>query len=775
MKKTVVCKKEPFAARAAAFLREQLPALRMLLTFLAGFALANATLFSAIAPFGAAYAAAVPKRRTTAATAGAVLGYALASASVGNMKYIAALLLVNVARRLLPEPKTVTAAGLVTAGIAAVSTLLPSALLAILAGGSPYLILLAVAETVLAGAAAFFLRRTGEALTSRRSLGLLRPNETAALLLAFGLFAAGASAVEIAGFSPGRFLVTLVLLTAAWFGKEGAGAVYGLCGGVAVTLGNTALSFYLAAWGFGGLLGGVFAAVGRIVSALGFLFVATLSALAAPADGTQFTIFWETAAACAVFAALPTRWLDLLRPYITRHAEEVDGERASTVFRLQYAGESLRHIGDAVGKVARTLDAPGNDDAKLVDNVAREVCAACDRQGVCWGARYDATNGAFLELLGQLRKEPPPAFEQYPRALLEECRRPKTVASALNGGRLAMRRELGAKAQLASAQSVVASQFEGLGGLLTELAARFERVEEHDPKSTALLRDWLRKHGAEPTAVSVSTDADGRCRAEVCVGLAARRRLDLAALADYAAHICDVRMELADVSETASHQKLLFLQRAVHRVDYGVCQIPRDGNRLCGDSCDYFTGEDGSAFALLSDGMGTGGRAAVDSAMTCSLLGRLLSAGFPLESALNLVNAALLVKSGDESLATLDMARVNLFDGRAELVKCGAAPTFIRRGGKVGAIAATSLPLGILHGVASERRAFGLADGDILVQVSDGVITGETAWLETLLALWHGSAAELSETLATHAKEVRGNEHGDDVTVVVMILRGERG
>ena len=170
--------------------------------------------------------------------------------------------------------------------------------------------------------------------------------------------------------------------------------------------------------------------------------------------------------------------------------------------------------------------------------------------------------------------------------------------------------------------------------------------------------------------------------------------------------------------------------------------------------------------------MGSGGRAAVDSAMTCGLLMRMLRCGFAFDAALKLVNAALLVKSSDESLATLDVVRLNLFNGQVELFKAGAAPTFVRRNGMTGAIACSSLPVGILKGVCCEKRTLTLGKGDILVQVSDGVIGEDYEWIGSVLELWRdGTAAELAEKIAAEAVRRRIDGHEDDITVTVIVIQ----
>ncbi len=62
--------------------------------------------------------------------------------------------------------------------------------------------------------------------------------------------------------------------------------------------------------------------------------------------------------------------------------------------------------------------------------------------------------------------------------------------------------------------------------------------------------------------------------------------------------------------------------------------------------------------------MGTGGRAAVDGAMATGVMEMLLKAGIGFDCALRIVNSALIAKSGDESLATVDVAMFDLFSGK---------------------------------------------------------------------------------------------------------------
>ena len=156
------------------------------------------------------------------------------------------------------------------------------------------------------------------------------------------------------------------------------------------------------------------------------------------------------------------------------------------------------------------------------------------------------------------------------------------------------------------------------------------------------------------------------------------------------------------------------------------------------------------------------------------LLARLIEAGVSLDASLKLVNSALLVKSGDESLATIDITGVDLYTGKAEFYKAGAAPTFLRKSGKGGYVESSSLPVGILGGVNFEKNAVTLRDGDVIVMVSDGAVAGGYEWLVSDLEHYGGDdPKELSEQLADEARRRRTDGHEDDITVIVLML--ERG
>lgn len=257
---------------------------------------------------------------------------------------------------------------------------------------------------------------------------------------------------------------------------------------------------------------------------------------------------------------------------------------------------------------------------------------------------------------------------------------------------------------------------------------------------------------------------------EIRTGLM-KRLINRSELLKTVSSVCGREFDPPTVVSNDRGNLITLSEKAVFAIDYGIAQHSRRGAKICGDSGDIFTDGRGSAVMILSDGMGTGGRAAVDSAMASGLMAQLIKAGFGYDCSLKMVNSAMLFKSVDESLATIDAANIDLFTGRIDMYKAGAAPTVIRQRGYTGKAECASLPAGILREVKFDCAGVNLAKGDIVVMMSDGVSADGVEWISREIGQWQGdSAQQLAERLADMALRRAEAGHEDDITVMVAIL-----
>ncbi|MBO4384758.1 MAG: SpoIIE family protein phosphatase [Clostridia bacterium] len=200
--------------------------------------------------------------------------------------------------------------------------------------------------------------------------------------------------------------------------------------------------------------------------------------------------------------------------------------------------------------------------------------------------------------------------------------------------------------------------------------------------------------------------------------------------------------------------------------EYGVSSVRKRGSAESGDSTLVKT-VDGCALFALSDGMGTGGEAGRESRAALTLLGDLISVGFTPDDAANAVNGLLFRTGTGDMYATLDAVFVDLSDGIARVIKHGAPPSLVMRGGRIFTLSGSSLPIGIIECAEGESRTVGLKDGDTVILMSDGVSDALGGDIYSAVTEAFGSPdTEKAAERLLDAAAARGGD--DDMTVLAV-------
>ena len=731
---------------------------------------AGAYILGGIAPFGVALAAAVPSDLFLPALFGALFGYLWFPAPGSGMEYAAAVLLLGGVRWTLGSGSLWKRFPYVPAAAAGGCMLAGGLAAALALGGDPYRVLMAAAVAMLTAGSAWFFSRSLSILRSRVSAAYRE--ELGCLYVSFLLAAAGLSQLTAAGISAGRVLASAAVLLFAFAGGPASGAVLGVGAGlVAMAMGKDT-AFLMGSYAAGGLVSGAVNRFGRIPAALCYLAVTSLAAVASPSSRMLQISVAENLLACLLVLVLPARVIQFVQPARESAGARTSAERMALRMQMERFAQALREIGDTTREVSEKLGSLHLCSVEQVWQSAMEtVCRKCPRRYRCWQSDYDQTMDAVNNCMLILRKDGQLESGQIPGPLRSVCRAPDELAAALTAGYARYQAEQGSRRKVSQIRGVVTDQFEGLAMLVEELSARWDGLCSRDGRLEEKTRSCLSGHGLDPGEVCCTLDREGRIHLECEVNPLKLPRLDRTALALELGDLLQRDLELPQVRTVGGHAYLSWQERAVYTVDWGSSQLTESGSRITGDAFRSLTTDAGEFMLILSDGMGTGGNAAVDSAMTSDLLRRLLEAGVGCDAALKIVNSALLLKSGEETLATADVASVDLFTGRAQFYKAGAAPTFLVKNGRAGYVQSDSLPAGILEGAAFEKSSLTLREGDRLVLVSDGVTATGADWVKSQLeAGAELTAQQLAENLAHTARERQQSGREDDITVLVADL-----
>ena len=757
----------------------------MLLQNALAFLAARAGIFGELHPFGAAVFLALlagrDRKRAVGAGACACLGAATALPAGRAAAFACAVLLSLAAVRGAPErsPWRAVATGGALFGLARLAVAWP-------AGLTSQEAISALAEIgfVLASAGLFL-----PALPARLFDGLRRIDRQGFVGLGLLAAAAGLGLYPLGwgALQAGEVWNRWVTLMAATVRAGAGGAAVGTAVAVLASLTGRSPPGGMGLFAAGGLFAGLFSGKGRPGVAAGFLLGELTVAVHAQTLEEMAGGLLHTAIALALLAAVPARWISRIArsvpgpgPHEARQLAKERRLREAIHERLAKVGGVFVELADVFSgshlRVHRSAD-PEADFRALVERVWERQCKSCPGFASCWERNFYASYWETVDLFAMGERAGKVEAADLPGELAARCQRKPEFAQAVNAvlgeaGRGDPRAGVGAVEIVPQQLRGVAELIEGIAGQVSLDTGWSDELEAHLREELELLRIHVGEvrvvHAAAQPEVELEyagpCDGCGRCGAVLSE-----------ALERAFGHPYRAGSECRSGREGVC--RVLLVPEPPYELEVEVAHFARGAEEVSGDTYAQVELGGGKVALVLSDGMGVGSRAALESRATVGMLEKMIRAGFDRSFAAQTVNAVLLMRSPEEIFATVDLAIVDLFTGEVELLKVGSSPTFIKRRGEVEVIRSDSPPAGILSEIDVFSSARALKSGDILVMMTDGILDAlpdrhdKEEWIARILGRQEGrDLNELVGILVERAKQAAGGEVDDDVTVLVARL-----
>lgn len=284
-----------------------------------------------------------------------------------------------------------------------------------------------------------------------------------------------------------------------------------------------------------------------------------------------------------------------------------------------------------------------------------------------------------------------------------------------------------------------------------------------DDKAYKRIRYTLAKTGIEEVHVVYALKLSGKME----VMLLKPEALAPATLVRLISSACGVPMRSCARDGLLGTQAV-FEQAPAMTLDVGAAVRSRSGEDVAGDSYVSRALPGGRHVLALSDGMGSGVSARQESHAALSLMIESLRAGYTRTQAIDVVNALMLMCTGREMYATMDLCVCDLHSGETAFEKLGACASYIMRDGEVRTIGADTLPVGVLPDVESRSFRMTMQVGDVIIMMTDGVRDaypgGETALREDIAKLAWLHPQIIGEKLI--ARAVGAGKVDDDMAVL---------
>lgn len=628
-------------------------------------------------------------------------------------------------------------------------------------------IFMLVAETAASFGGAFVFSVGFSSVEKLKDEHSLTARELTFLVISVLTVILSASDLTVLGISPAGAVCSYVILCASYLFRESGGATIGT--GAALGFALTGLEgLPVFCYAAAGLFSGLFSYSGRFLCAFAYVF-AYGSAYLYFSDETTIGPLIETAIASVAFIATPHKFFIRAKTRLSVSAYSGEGSAIKNMMLLR-----LRSVRDAVGNMSGTVtkvseilkEKAAPDTTGVYLRVRDSVCTDCASYQKCWAEGLPGTLGEFDAVLEEIRKTGAVTPSFVPASLQGRCIRIMSLCDSFNKNYSSYSARLGAEGRINEMRKITADQFDTVCEMLDDLLIDFEKGARPLANRSEALKNSLEDIGAD-AFVNCYEDEDLNMMVNLTVS--SNCKVTNEEIKECIERVTEREFSSPAVIAGESEKNLMFWETPLYSAECIYHQLSSTENEICGDCFDSFFDGKGNFIALLSDGMGTGSRAAIDGAMAASLLSRLIVSGFSFPCALRLVNSAMLVKSRDESLATLDILKINLYNGQSVIYKAGAAVSLLYRKGKVSEIKKSAMPIGILRQAEFATVRGGLKEDDVLIMMSDGAADSSLEEIKAYITQ-KGFSYDLPEKLCAIAKGRNISRH-DDITVAVIKIK----
>lgn len=753
----------PSAVKAEERKKSLIPWVRIAASAAVGFSLAQLNSLPSMSPFAASFAAGIPFDYCFSAFIGGTVGYFVSSPWQTALRYTLLLLIIlffrlavfkrfNAADRLF-VCSLLSMCASVSSGIVYYS----------LTDFSFYSVLVLCVEGVLSMCGTYFFMKTLRTPIMNIGIAKLAAKDTVCVVVCLTVLLMCMSGLTLGGISPARIAASVFVMFIAQYKGIGFSSAAGVLAGAAFGVSPDSRLLF-SVYSLCGAVSGVFSTLGQYAVSGAFAFGAAAVCFADGFDSGTVYFLCEAVIAAAAYAVIPSRWVNSVQEAAKKSGLIPDEQAEREVCAsLKRASRSVGEVAGIVEKTSERLDRVINPELdKVFSKLQQNVCFGCGQKTECWNRRFGQTASDVMAIAGIK------AGKKEKTELEERCERKAFLKKEIGNSYYDFVTSMAAKTKLAEMRGLVSDQFGSVSRLLSEIAVQIGSGRTVDAAKSRAVKTALHDGGVDADSVRYFTGQNGRVTVEAKF-LQGGIEADHKKMKSILQLLTGRRFERPEIAITDLLTSVIFEEKAVYRVQTGVSQIAFKNARVCGDSTARLTDMNGNEIALISDGMGTGSRAAVDGVMTATLLEKLLSCGFSFEGALKMVNCALMVKSTDESIATVDGVSVNVYTGRADFYKAGAAVSFIRRGDSVTVIEEPSMPIGIIKEVSPAHASRRLRPGDIILLVSDGVTAGDCGWINDELLAWStNSMADLASHIASLARLRSDDSTADDITAIAV-------
>ncbi|UVI30372.1 stage II sporulation protein E [Paenibacillus spongiae] len=624
-------------------------------------------------------------------------------------------------------------------------------------------------------------------LTLTRRTSALKNEEIICLMIMLASVMTGAVGWVVYGLSIEHIMSRYMLLLFALVGGAPLGASVGVIAGLILSLADLSAIAQMSLLAFAGLLAGLLRDGGKMAVAFGMLLGTSILSIYIGNQTDVMASTWESIAAVALFLLTPRSLVRTIAKYVPGTQEHVKSQyeyakrvRDVTAQRVAQFSEVFRQLSRSFGQVGgmKSESERRNEVVEHFMNAAGEkTCNNCHRKELCWDGKFYQTYKMMTEMMTAVEGGKRLSPKEVPKEWSTHCSKSQQVLSVMQQQYEMYQNDQQWRKQLNDSRLLVAEQLSGVSQVMEDLAHEIRREGQQLHLQEEQIREALEGLGLSIQGIDVVNLEEGNVEIEVYhrfgKGYDECRKIIAPLLSDILGE------SIAVISEQFPEKPgepalVIFGSAKAFEVETGIAGVAKGGDLLSGDSFSTVELGNGKFAVAISDGMGNGERAKLESSTALAILQQLLQSGMDEKLAIKSVNSVLLLRSSDEVFATVDVALIDMYTAKTTFLKIGSTPSFIKRGSEVIPISANNLPVGILKEIDVDLIRVQLMPGDTLIMMTDGIYdapghaVNKELWMKRVIQeIKSDSPQEIADSLLETVVRYHKGEILDDMTVVV--------
>lgn len=407
-----------------------------------------------------------------------------------------------------------------------------------------------------------------------------------------------------------------------------------------------------------------------------------------------------------------------------------------------------------------------NNDLQKIDEAINEVvdkhCKNCLKKELCLNTNYIKTYNYFTQILKEGNQVLDDSRKRFIELFNMYCLNSYDIINSaiyLNEEYLLNNSK--------TESLVYKSQLYGLSKIIQNYALELNNNYENENIRILHLKDRLIKLGISIRFIKINNI--NAYNLNLDLGLDSKEDIQDKKIKGIIEDIFNEDVDVIQQKSKGSILKFKVLSRQNVDIEFGTSYIGKDGSRICGDNFIKCDNNKGNTIVALSDGMGNGYSAHIESKSTLELLSKMLDTGADDEMSVSVINTLVSLKEFNERFSTLDYLVVNKNQRSADFYKIGSAPSFIIRGNKVIRINNDNLPVGATESI--DKVTIDLEYDDIIILVSDGVVerfNNISKFESILMELARTSSIQMAHDIIRVAIKEFDGKIVDDMTAIVL-------